>query len=81
LARDVRGGCSHMTVLFWWFAITAAGVGFILVGMGVAEQRRNRGDAGVRNADGGACPKCGYVLRSATGYCGHCGHHVTEDDD
>ncbi len=70
-----------MTVLFWWFAITAAGVGFMLVGMGVAEQRRNRGDAGVRNADGGACPKCGYVLRSATGYCGHCGHHVTEVDD
>ncbi len=70
-----------MTVLFWWFAITAAAVGFILVGRGLAEQRRNRVDTGARSGDSDACPKCGYVLRSTTGFCGHCGHHITDNDD
>jgi len=69
-----------MNVLFWWFAITIAAVGFILLGLGVAKDKSKQVDAttGAASHENGVCPNCGYVLRSTADFCGHCGQHIDE---
>jgi len=82
LPRCQREGCAFMNVLFWWFAITIAAVGFILLGLGVAKGKGKQDDATTTTASSksNVCPGCGYVLRSTADFCGHCGHQINRPD-